>query len=108
MQKIYRFGLESILRFLLIGLLLVLFYRISTSKSYAAGWTQIVGLGSHVIGAVVDDPNNPNILYAGTDNLLYKSTDGGNTWTNYTNGLPTGNNKYMTGLVINPANPNIL
>ncbi|MES2003690.1 MAG: glycoside hydrolase [Bacteroidota bacterium] len=51
------------------------------------------------------DPNNPNTLYAdlwagrqgpwengqwnGTESGLYKSTDGGNTWTHLTKGLPT-------------------
>ena len=52
------------------------------------------------------DPTNPNIQYAGTDNGLYKSTDGGTTWNNYKNGLPS--NPYMFGLVINPTNPSIL
>lgn len=50
--------------------------------------------GSISIGALAMDPNNPNVIYAGTGeanggynsaafpgNGVYKSTDGGNTWT---------------------------
>lgn len=51
------------------------------------------------------NPNNPNIIYAGmwervrgpyhrtyggNSSGLYRSTDGGDTWTELTNGLPTG------------------
>lgn len=107
MQKAYGFVLASIPRFLFVGLFLVLFSYLSIPQSYAAGWTQIAGLGSNRIGGFVVDPTNPNILYAGTNNGLYKSTDGGSNWNNYQNGLPSGA-AYINGLVINPANTNIL
>ncbi len=107
MQKVYGFILESIPRFLFFGLLIVLFTYLYTTQSYAAGWTQVVGLGSNRIGGLVVDPTNPNIIYAGTDNGLYKSTDGGSTWNNFKNGLPSST-PYINGLVINPANTNIL
>ncbi len=38
------------------------------------------------IRSMAIDKVNPNVIYAGTDlNYLYKSTDGGNNWTNITN-----------------------
>jgi photosystem II stability/assembly factor-like uncharacterized protein len=65
------------------------------------------------------DPSNPRILYAaiwdarrtpwsltsgGTDSSLYKSTDGGDTWTELTHhpGLPTGL-KGRIGVAVSPA-----
>ncbi|HYQ86157.1 MAG TPA: T9SS type A sorting domain-containing protein [Bacteroidota bacterium] len=38
------------------------------------------------IRSMAMDPTNPNILYVGTDSLyLFKTTDAGGSWTNYTN-----------------------
>jgi photosystem II stability/assembly factor-like uncharacterized protein len=38
------------------------------------------------IRSMAIDKLNPNVIYAGTDlNYLYKTTDGGNNWTNITN-----------------------
>ena len=67
------------------------------------------------------DPHNPRLLYAaiweaqrtpwsltsgGPDSSLYKSTDGGETWTELTNnpGLPTGL-KGRIGVAVSPARP---
>ena len=67
------------------------------------------------------DPNNPRILYAsifqflrqpwdeisgGPDSGLYKSTDGGDTWTEISEnpGLPRGV-KGRIGVVVSPARP---
>jgi photosystem II stability/assembly factor-like uncharacterized protein len=67
------------------------------------------------------DPHNPRILYAaiweaqrlpwsltsgGPDSSLYKSTDGGDTWTELTNqpGLPPGL-KGRIGVAVSPAKP---
>ena len=49
-----------------------------TSGMRARGW-------SHVIR---EDPANPNVLYAGTENDVYASWDGGRRWTSIRNGLP--------------------
>jgi photosystem II stability/assembly factor-like uncharacterized protein len=67
------------------------------------------------------DPNNPRILYAalyearrypwgfvsgGPDSGIYKTTDGGDTWTDITNnpGLPKGL-KGRIGITVSPARP---
>jgi photosystem II stability/assembly factor-like uncharacterized protein len=39
--------------------------------------------------AIAFDPSNSNILYLGTDNGIFKTTDGGNTWTNLHNNIYT-------------------
>ena len=63
------------------------------------------------MGAIVIDPVNPNIIYAGTGEPTYsivsyygrgllKSTDAGNTWTQITSGLPASS--YFSRLIIRP------
>ncbi|MFN8058622.1 MAG: hypothetical protein U0Q12_05605 [Vicinamibacterales bacterium] len=49
-----------------------------TNGMRARGW-------SHVIR---EDPANPNLLYAGTENDVYASWDGGARWVSIRNGLP--------------------
>ena len=72
---------------------------------------------SLAMGSIVLDPVNPDIVYAGTGEATYsgasyygagiiKSTDGGNTWTHITSGLPT--RTYISRMVIRPGNGNHL
>ena len=67
------------------------------------------------------DPANPNIVYAtlweerqgpwenavwrGTGGGIYKSTDGGSTWKQLTNGLPQNGALTQANLAIAPSNP---
>jgi photosystem II stability/assembly factor-like uncharacterized protein len=79
------------------------------------------------VGAVelAIDPKNPRVLYASLwatrrppwavyapTNLpgggLYKSTDGGDTWTQLTGGLPTDEFIGKIGIAVAPSNPNRL
>lgn len=73
---------------------------------------------------LVQHPKNPNILYAamwervrrpqfgthlnGPTSGIYKTTDGGDSWTKLANGLPSGSNIGRIGLTISASNPNIL
>ncbi len=60
------------------------------------------GLGR--INCVRTDPNNPNILWAGSPSGgLWKSTDSGATWSTNTDELPSIG---VTDIVIDPANSN--
>jgi photosystem II stability/assembly factor-like uncharacterized protein len=71
------------------------------------------------------DPSDPNILYAGTaqrlryrwndpiesiESGLYKTTDGGKTWTALTSGLPDFSNGECEriGISVGKANPNVV
>ncbi|MEQ8928053.1 MAG: glycosyl hydrolase [Fulvivirga sp.] len=68
------------------------------------------------------DPRNPDVLYAATwdrhrtvaaymgggpGSGIHKSTDGGETWSELTDGLPTSNMGKI-GLAISPQNPDIV
>jgi len=46
-------------------------------------------------------PGNPDYIYAATYTHLYRSTDGGNTFSSITDGL----NGYFTSLAVSPSNP---
>ena len=56
------------------------------------------------------DPNNPDILWAGTDNLrgIYKSTDGGKTWTEMDSGVVESNGITFRGFTVEPGNSNVV
>src|SRR5690348_16130285 len=67
------------------------------------------------IGAVAIDPSNEHVMWVGTGeswtrnsvsigNGVYKSTDGGETWTNV--GLPT--TERITRILVHPKNGNIV
>jgi photosystem II stability/assembly factor-like uncharacterized protein len=86
-------------------------------------WDKVLYVDRHT-GAVdlVMDPDNPDVLYAATYQRLrrtwgfngggagsgiHKTTDGGDTWTELTDGLPAGD-KGRIGLAIAETNPDVL
>ncbi len=71
--------------------------------------------GSYSFGAVVIDPNNPNVVWAGSGENnpqrsvsygdgIYKSVDGGRTWRNV--GLP--NSEHIARILIDPRNSDVV
>ncbi|OQX78224.1 MAG: hypothetical protein B6D64_07180 [Bacteroidetes bacterium 4484_276] len=72
---------------------------------------------------LVQHPENPDILYAamwerarglnyrrsfGNSSGIWKTEDGGDNWTELTNGLPTGDDVGRIGISIAKSNPNVL
>jgi photosystem II stability/assembly factor-like uncharacterized protein len=77
-------------------------------------WTNIGLSQNGIISKIIVAPNNSNIIYAATMGIpyfrdnnrgLYKSTDGGVTWTQ---NLFVGNDAGIIDLVISNSNPQVL
>ena len=90
------------------------------SKDGGESWENVLYISERT-GAIdlVMDPSNPRILYAtmwtverkpwtitsgSEESGLYKTTDGGDTWTELTEGLPRGI-KGRIGVTVSPAKP---
>jgi len=62
--------------------------------SWTASWQDITptnAAGSPLsipVYAVLIDPGYPDTIFIGTENGIYRTTDGGATWTSYSHGLP--------------------
>ena len=86
-------------------------------------WEKTLGGGDYTgVNEVHMDPRNPDVLYAvtwqrfrnvaslmdgGPETGIHKSTDGGYTWRELTEGLPK-ENMGKTGMAISPINPDVL
>ena len=57
------------------------------------------------VGAATMDPTNSNVLYAGVDNSVYKTVDGGGLWVNASGGLPQSR---VNALAVSPPHPNTI
>ena len=71
------------------------------TRDYGKTWTRIVDQNDVISYAlsIVEDPIEKNLLFLGTDDGLYVSTDAGNNWNKWTKGFPTVSVK---DLVIHP------
>ena len=81
----------------------------------AGAWTGAIDL--------VDDPRDPGVLYAatwersrtpwnfvesGAGSGIWKSVDGGDSWTRLAGGLPDGDKVGRIGLAVAPSNPDVV
>jgi photosystem II stability/assembly factor-like uncharacterized protein len=72
---------------------------------------------THQIARVVTHPTNQNVVYVAAighlwgysgDRGLFKTADGGATWTKLAGGLPSDGRTGATDLIIDPTNPEVL
>jgi ligand-binding sensor domain-containing protein len=76
------------------------------SEDRGKTWKSIAnGIPAAPVNAVVEDPENENLLFAGTDNGLYASLDRGQTWNAMQNGMP---HVAVHDLVIQPEAKHLL
>ena len=92
-----------------------------TSKDFSAGipgrlyrstdcgktWTKIMERNDYSFTQVLYDPNNSNIIYA-IPYMLMKSTNGGITWEDISNGIRLDTDTRVQKIVIDPENSNII
>ena len=79
------------------------------SSDGGATWTQISPPGSHEIHEIESlavDPANPDIVYAGTWHLPWKTTDGGKTWHNIKQGLIVDSDVFS--IIVDPEHTHIV
>jgi photosystem II stability/assembly factor-like uncharacterized protein len=93
------------------------------TKDGGKTWEAVLTVDEHTgVNDIVMDPRNPDILYSSTlqrrrhvytyvgggpGSGMYKSTDGGDSWTKINKGLPK-TELGRIGLAISPANPEII
>ncbi len=59
------------------------------SDDYGKTWTSIANnIPTSPVNVILEDPENENLLFVGTDNGLYVSFDQGKSWQAFQNGLP--------------------
>lgn len=68
-------------------------------------WSALSNSPQFNVVAVAVDPGFPSILYAATNNGVYRSSNAGSSWNPSNNGLST---KDVSCLAIDPINPNVL
>ena len=76
-----------------------------TNDNYGFGGAASNAFAGPIVTAVVIDPTLTSTLYAASGNGVFKSTNGGRTWTTMNNGLT---NRNVTALVIDPSTPSTL
>jgi photosystem II stability/assembly factor-like uncharacterized protein len=59
---------------------------------------------SYSTGCVTIDPGNPHIVWVGTGDGVYKSTDGGNTWKN----MGLKESEHISRIIVHPENSNVI
>ncbi|PCJ97645.1 MAG: glycosyl hydrolase [Flavobacteriaceae bacterium] len=76
------------------------------SNDYGKTWKSIANnIPASPVNVILEDPENENLLFVGTDNGLYASFDQGNTWELFQNGMP---NVAVHDLVIQPEAKHLL
>jgi photosystem II stability/assembly factor-like uncharacterized protein len=103
-MKMLRHLLRLSLTFKVMGLLLfsLLFAPPALAQPPIGSWVQL-GLSNQLVNTLVDDPSNPDVLYAGTASEgIFKSTDHGTTWNAINNGLDILN---VASIAVDPSSP---
>ena len=77
------------------------------TKDYGKTWTRIVDsedVGSYTL-SIIEDTENPNLMFLGTDDGLYVSFNAAQSWQKWTEGFPTVSTK---DLVIHPREQDLV
>ncbi|MBT8180651.1 MAG: glycosyl hydrolase, partial [Eudoraea sp.] len=59
------------------------------SDDYGSSWKNIASnIPASPVNVIIEDPENENLLFIGTDNGLYMSVNRGDSWESFQNGIP--------------------
>ena len=83
------------------------FQDVWKSTNKGTSWTKLSSWGGASLNSIAVAPSNTSTLYASTSNVLYRTTDGGTTWSTITGTLPVGTNNIMY-LTVKQTDPNTL
>jgi HEAT repeats len=84
------------------------FDQLSISRDGGKTWSTLAGTTPSRVVALAVSPVSPHVIYAGTESMgLYKSADGGATWSamNQALGLEPGVRLGVTAIAVDPENP---
>lgn len=77
------------------------------TRDYGKSWERIVSEGdvaSYTL-SIIEDPENPRLMFLGTDDGLYISMNAGSSWTKWDHGYPTVSTK---DLAIHPREQDLV
>jgi PKD repeat protein len=80
------------------------YQEVYKSTNQGSGWVQMGNIGA-TLDEIKISPSNPNVIYATAVGGIWRTNNGGNTWSNVTAGIPVGGNQ-ITDLAIDNTNPN--
>jgi photosystem II stability/assembly factor-like uncharacterized protein len=78
------------------------FYTADYGRTWVA---RHAGLPTGSVNAIAEDPENPDLLFLGTEHALYLSNDAGSTWVRFMPNLPT---TLYDDLVIHPRDRDLV
>jgi len=83
--------------------------KVWKSTDQGTAWTDISGPLADITTFVSLKvaPSDPNYIYAGSGNKLYRTTSGGMPWHDITAGLPVVSN-YLTDVTVSDTDPNLV
>ena len=80
-----------------------------TEENSAYSWHQSYAGGGGYITGMIQDPSNPDILYARSDVAgVFKSVDGGQTWKVKNKGMTKAHHHNVESICLSPHHPKIL
>ncbi len=77
------------------------------STNQGSSWTKISTWSGYTLRSLAVAPSNSSYIYASTPTILYRTSNGGNSWTNITGSLPVGSS-YITYISVKDDDPNTL
>ncbi len=77
------------------------------STNQGANWTKISNWNGDILKSLVVAPSNSIFIYAATSSSIFRTNNGGTTWTDITGSLPTWAS-YITYISVKYDNPNTI